>query len=135
MTTGEYNLTLSGTNGYTGGTWVVGDSIPYYDDPAKLTLEGLAAIPVNDRVHLEFGNYVVKLATPGVVKIAELHVSNDSNVGGINAAFDADVYYLEGGQIERATCRRRHDLQGLRPNDSIRNRRREPELHGRCVYS
>ena len=117
----EYGLTLSGVNTYSGATWVVGDISSYYDDRAQLTIENLEAIPDNDRVHLDFGEYDVRLTVPGVVKLAELHVRNGSSVNGANATFDSEVYYLEDGSVRCATRRRRDNLQRLRPDISIRS--------------
>ena len=95
----EFGLPLSGVNTYTGGTWVVGDSSPYYADRARLIIESLEAIPSNDRVHVEFGHYDIRLAEPSIVDLAELHIRNDGYVTGANARIDADVYHFEHGLL------------------------------------
>lgn len=92
-------IILEGANEYSGGTWVVGSTDAGYPEQMELRIENLQAIPENDRVHLDFGHYSVQLAQQGIVRLAELHVRNDSSVTGRNVSYDADSYYVEQGMI------------------------------------
>lgn len=95
----DTTTTLAGTNAYTGGTWVVANKTAYYQDRARLTIERPEAIPDNDRVFLEYGDYEVKFVQPGVAELAEIHVRNNSIITGMNAMLDADAYYFEEGAL------------------------------------
>ncbi len=96
----QYGLVLAGVNTYTGGTWVVGNSSHYStNEQAKLFIENLAAIPANDRVHLDRGSYEVKLSAPGEVVLSEIHARNNGTITGSNATLRAGAYYFESGRI------------------------------------
>ncbi len=95
-------LVVEGTNTYTGGTWVVGESHAF-STRSTLRINDLKAIPEGDRIHVDYGVYDVRLATAGIVKLSELHVRGGGGVYGVNATFDADAFYFEDGEAGNLT--------------------------------
>ncbi len=91
------SVRLSGNNSYTGGTWIHGEGRAESND-FELTIEDIAAIPANDRVHIDGGRY--RLSLPGgVVKLSELHLRGGGSVNGFLAPIDAEAYYLQHGLV------------------------------------
>ena len=92
---------LSGANSYTGGTWVVSseDTSTGYD-PGQLRILSYAAIPQNDRVHVDGALYTLEDLPAGTAHLGELHVRGGGKVRSGIAYIDADKIFLEKGQVD-----------------------------------
>jgi len=91
---------LSGSNSYTGGTWVVGmGDLTYDSSRGQLTIESYSAIPANDRVHVDHGIYNLQPLPAGTVHLAELHLREGGRITSGLAQIDADQVVLEEGLI------------------------------------
>lgn len=94
----EFTTRLSGHNSYTGGTWINGDGGGSYSTyPGRVIIETFAAIPENDRVYVQGGNYDMLELPVGTINLAELHLRNAGQVNGFNAALNIRQLFLEQG--------------------------------------
>ena len=97
------DIRFSGTNTYSGGTYILGDNLIVTgpENRGLLTIDSLSAIPENDRVFVNGGHYQLSIDEPGTVKLDELHVRNNAFISGSsNNPFDIDNLFLEDGNFQ-----------------------------------
>ncbi len=93
------SMRTSGTNSYTGGTWVIGSDYFSPTANAKLIVENRSAIPANDKVYLDNGTYEMQFSG-GLVEFDEIHIRNRSLfTAGTATPIDVENLYLEDGRI------------------------------------
>ncbi len=94
----EFTTRLSGHNSYTGGTWINGDGGGTYSSyPGHVIIENFEAIPENNRVYVQGGNYDMLELPAGTINLEELHLLDAGRVNGFNAALNIQQLFLEQG--------------------------------------
>lgn len=92
----EGTLWLWGNHGYSGGTWIVGDS----SNSTVLRPRSLSAIPQGDRVYVDGGDYDLTYLPFGVVELEELHLRDGGDVGSAITDLQIDRLFLEDGRFQ-----------------------------------